>query len=146
LALGSRTLGVGEALLPRLLLDTHVLIRWLGDTKKLSRVQLRTLDSAVQRGEALTFSAVSLVEIAILASGERPPVKISLDEFFEDLNANPLFRVLPLTYEVAREVGWLAALRDPADRAIVATARVHRLRLVTSDERIIESGLVQVVD
>jgi len=38
------------------------------------------------------------------------------------------------------------ALRDPADRAIVATARVHRLRLVTSDQRIIESKLVLVIE
>jgi hypothetical protein len=29
---------------------------------------------------------------------------------------------------------------------IVATARVHGLQLVTSDERIVESGLVPVVD
>lgn len=36
--------------------------------------------------------------------------------------------------------------RDPADRAIVATARVHRLRLVTSDQRIIESKLVPVIE
>lgn len=86
------------------------------------------------------------MEIAVLASGEKPAVKLSLDEFFQDLNANPLFRVLPITYEVAREVAWLSALRDPADRAIVATARVHRLRLVTSDERIIQSKFVQVVD
>jgi PIN domain nuclease of toxin-antitoxin system len=128
------------------MLDTHILIRWLIDARKLSRVQLRTLESAVQRGETLAFSAVSLVEIAVLASGEKPAIKISLDEFFGDLNANPLFRVIPLTYEVAREVAWLAALRDPADRAIVATARVHKLRLVTSDQRVIESKLVQVID
>jgi PIN domain nuclease of toxin-antitoxin system len=61
------------------------------------------------------------------------------------LNSNPVFRLLPLTYEVAREVASLGILRDPADRAIAATARVHRLRLVTSDQRIIESKLVQVV-
>jgi PIN domain nuclease of toxin-antitoxin system len=36
-------------------------------------------------------------------------------------------------------------LRDPADQAIVATARVHRLKLVTSDQRIIESKLVPVI-
>jgi predicted nucleic acid-binding protein len=29
---------------------------------------------------------------------------------------------------------------------MAATARVHRLRLVTSDQRIIESKLVQVID
>jgi len=47
---------------------------------------------------------------------------------------------------VAKEVTMLGgALRDPADRAIVASARVHRLRLLTSDRRIIESNLVSVV-
>ena len=44
------------------------------------------------------------------------------------------------------DVASLNVLRDPADRAIAATARVHRLRLVTSDQRIIDSGIVQVVE
>ena len=73
-------------------------------------------------------------------------MKVSLDEFFQDLSSNPTFRILPLTYEVALDVASLGVLRDPADRAIAATARVHRLRLVTSDQRIIESKLVQVVE
>jgi PIN domain nuclease of toxin-antitoxin system len=61
------------------------------------------------------------------------------------LQASPVFHILPLTYEVATEAASLANPRDPADRAIVATARVHRLRLVTSDQRIIESKLVPVI-
>jgi PIN domain nuclease of toxin-antitoxin system len=132
--------------LPRLLLDTHILIRWLGDIRKLSRPQLRELESAARRGEPVALSAVSLLEIAVLASGERPSLKVSLDEFFQNLNSNPAFRILPLTYEVALDVAALSVLRDPADRAIAATARVHRLRLVTSDRRIIESKLVPVVE
>ena len=32
------------------------------------------------------------------------------------------------------------------DRVIVATARIHRLRLLTSDQRIVQSDLVQVVE
>jgi hypothetical protein len=32
------------------------------------------------------------------------------------------------------------------DRAIVATARVHGLTLLTSDERIVDSKLVRVID
>ena len=123
-----------------------MLVRWLFDARKLSRLQLRTLESALKRGEPVALSAISLLEIAVLASGEKPAVRVSVDELFEDLNANPAFRVLPLTYEVAREVASLSALRDPADRAIAATARVHRLRLVTSDQRIIASNLVQVVE
>jgi len=88
---------------------------------------------------------MSLLEIAVLTSERR--LKLPLEDFFGDLQANPLFRVLPLTYEIALEVASLgSSLRDPADRTIVATARVHRLRLVTSDQRIIESKLVPVID
>ena len=133
-------------MLPRLLLDTHILIRWLADARRLSRIQLRALESAVRRGEPVALSAITLLEIAVLSSGEKPLLKVPLDEFFQDLNSNPVFRLLPLTYDVAREVASLGILRDPADRAIAATARVHRLRLVTSDQRIIESKLVQVVE
>jgi PIN domain nuclease of toxin-antitoxin system len=129
-----------------LLLDTHILIRWLFESGKLSRTQLRVLESAVRRGEPVALSAISLLEIAVLTSGEKPPLKVSLEELFQDLSSNPAFRVLPLTYEVALEVASLAALRDPADRTITATARVHRLKLVTSDQRIIDSELVQVVE
>jgi len=122
-------------LLPRLLLDTHILIRWLFESGKLSRTQLRVLETAVRRGEPVALSAISLLEIAVLTSGEKPPLKVSLEELFQDLSSNPAFRVLPLTYEVALEVASLAALRDPADRTIVATARVHRCLLYTSESR-----------
>jgi PIN domain nuclease of toxin-antitoxin system len=92
------------------------------------------------------MSAFTLLEITILASEGRLSFTAGLDEFFAELQANPVFRVLPLTYEIAAEVAVLASLREPADRAITATARVHRLRLVTSDRRIIESNLVAVVE
>ncbi len=133
-------------MLPRLLLDTHVLIRWLSDVKRLSRMQLRTLEAAAKRGEPVAISAITLLEIAVLASGGKPVLKVSLDEFFQDLSSNPAFKVFPLTYEIATEAASLSVLRDPADRAIAATARVHRLRLVTSDQRIIESKLVPVIE
>jgi PIN domain nuclease of toxin-antitoxin system len=134
-------------LLPRLLLDTHVVIRWMRDSKKLSKQQVRALDEAERRAEPVTLSASTLLEIAVLESQGRVRLKTSLGEFFEDLQTNPIFRVLPLTYEIAQEVASMGnALRDPADRAIIATARVHRLRLLTSDQRIIDSKLVSVID
>lgn len=132
-------------MLPRFLLDTHVAVRWLIQARRLSREQLRELEGAVRRAEPVALSAISLLEIAVLASEGRLRLKVSVDEFFEELQANPVFRILPLDYEVASEVASLGALRDPADRTIVATARVHRLRLVTSDQRIIDSKLVAVI-
>lgn len=102
------------------------------------------LEAAVRRTEPIALSAISLLEIAVLGSAGRLGLRVALEELFKDLQS-PVFQILPLTYEVAAEVASLGGLRDPADRAIVATARVQRLRLVTSDQRIIESKLVPVV-
>ncbi len=131
---------------PRLLLDTHIVLRWMIEASRLSRVQYKALESAVQRAEPVALSAMTLLEIALLVSDKRLELPTNIDDFFNELKALTLFQVLPLTYEVASEIAPLRALKDPADRAIVATARVHRLQLVTSDQRIIESGLVAVIE
>jgi len=132
-------------LLPRLLLDTHIVVRWLIDDRKLSRERLRVLQSAVRRTQPVGLSAMSLLEIAVLTGQGKVRLKSSLNELFEILQGNPVFAVLPLTYEVASEAALLGNLGDPADRTIVATARVNRLSLVTSDQRIIKSKLVPVI-
>jgi PIN domain nuclease of toxin-antitoxin system len=123
------------------LLDTHILVRWLIDAKKLTREQERLLNVAIRRNEPVAISAISLLEIAVLVSGQK--LKVELPEFLASIAGNPIFRVLPLTVQVAEEVAYLSPLNDAADRAIVATARVHRLTLLTSDERITESALTK---
>lgn len=124
-----------------------MVVRWLIESKKLSREQLRVLEAAVRRSEPVAVSCLTLLEIAILASEGRLPSKASADSVFEKIRTDPVFRVLPLTFDIASEVAALGpALRDPMDRAIVSTARIQGLRLVTSDQRIIESKLVAVVE
>lgn len=131
---------------PRFLLDTHVVVRWLATPKKLSREQARVLREALRHREPVGISAISLLEIAILFGEGRTRSDIPVHDLLGELESNPTFQVVPLTVAVASEVAALGeSLRDPADRAIVATARVRKLRLLTSDERIIESKLVPVV-
>ena len=130
---------------PRDLLDTHIVIRWLADPKRLSRDQARILNEAIRRRETVAISAITLLEVALLCDGPLR-MKLSLEELFRELEESPVFRILPLTIDIAMEVNSLGAtLRDPADRVIVATARVHGLRLLTADRRIIESNVVSVV-
>lgn len=131
---------------PEFLLDTHVAVRWLAEPKKLSREQIRLLHEAVRRGEPVALSAMSLLEIVLFVASGRHRIRATAEELLRDLESSPLLELLPLTYEIAAEVAALGdSLRDPADRVIVATARVHRLRLLTSDLRIIESKLVPVI-
>lgn|SRR5271157_1955502 len=147
-----RTLGSAASaarsagLSPRFLLDTHIVVRWLAAPKRLSREQTRVLRDAVRRREPVAISAITLLEIAVLFGEGSTRSDIPVDELFSELESNPAFQIIPLTVDVAAEVAGLGGfLRDPADRAIVSTARIRRLRLLTSDERIIDSNLVPVV-
>jgi PIN domain nuclease of toxin-antitoxin system len=107
---------------------------------------MRILRDAARRYEPVAISAITLLEIAVLFGEGRTRSEIALDELLNEFDSNPAFQIIPLTVEVAAEVAALGgSLRDPADRAIVSTARVRKLRLITSDQRIIDSGLVPVV-
>jgi len=131
---------------PRFLLDTHVVVRWLAAPKKLSRDQTRVLRDAVRRREPVAVSAITLLEIAILFGEGTTRSDIPVRDLLGELDSNPAFQIVPLTVDVAAEVAALgASLRDPADRTIVSTARVRKLRLLTSDQRIIDSKLVPVI-
>ncbi len=131
-----------------LLLDTHVVIRWLAEPKKLSKNQARALEEAVRLRQPVAISAITPIEIALLFTDGSLRIKTTTAaKLFEELAANPAFRMLPLDFEIAEEVLKIGrTLRDPADRVITATARVHGLRLLTSDQRIVESNLVQTID
>lgn len=131
---------------PRLLLDTHVLIRWLVEPKLLSREQTRAIEAAMGRGEPVAISAITLIEVSMLVSEGRLRLNRPTGEFLEALAENPAISLFPLTPRVAAEAASLGTLRDAADRTIVGTARAHHLRVVTSDQRIIDAKLVAVVE
>ena len=132
---------------PRLLLDTHILVRWVVESHRLSREQQRVLRAASELGEPLAIGGITLVEVAQLVRGGRLQLRMSVRETFRVLEEDPGFHVLPITLAIAREVPHLAlVLRDPADCIIAATARVHGLRLVTSDQRILAANVVATVD
>lgn len=128
-----------------LLLDTHIVMRWISDSRRLSRAQLRAIESSSRRREPLAISAITLLEIAMHVRDGKIELDGPLDEFLETLTESP-FLLLALSPAVAFEAGSLKPLKDPADRVIAATARVHGLRLVTSDQRIIESNLVSTIE
>jgi PIN domain nuclease of toxin-antitoxin system len=131
----------------RYLLDTHVLIRWLGEPRRLSKEQTRVLENLVRFQEPVGVSAVTLVELASLSQESTRVSKFNLDKIFQSLETGEMFVVLAITAEIARDASrLLPILRDPVDTFIAATARAHGLRLMTSDARIIGSNCVPTVD
>ncbi len=131
----------------RVLLDTHILLWWLADGRRLSRAQRETLERALGAGERLGVSIICFWEIAKLLERGRIELPRSVDQLFVDLETHPELDVYPLTPRIALESTRLGPRfhPDPADQIIAATARVHGLRLVTADDRIRRSGAVATV-
>ena len=66
-------------------------------------------------------------------------LEVPFRRWAEGLERSPNFQVQAYTLEVLLESVSLGAIRDPADRAIVATARHLRCPLITADG-IIQDG------
>jgi PIN domain nuclease of toxin-antitoxin system len=97
--------------------------------------------------EPLAISTVTLMELAVVFGERSARSRVSAHDLLTILKSSIGLQVILVDIDVAFEIAALGdALRDPVDRTIVATARVHRLTLVTSDQRIIASKLVPVID
>jgi PIN domain nuclease of toxin-antitoxin system len=128
------------------LLDTHALVWWVDGSKKLAREQHRATERAASTG-TLFLSEISFWEIAMLVEAGKLTFREPLDEWLERAAAAPAVQRIGITPTIAREVASLSTTRnwDPADRILVATARVLGARLVTSDSRIIDYKLVPTI-
>ncbi len=128
------------------LLDTHVLLWWLGDRDRLSRDQRRVVGSA-DADAPLLVSDISLWEVAMLHSLGRIRLTIPLREWLGKAVAPPLVRRHGISPAIAAEVASLpdSFHRDPADRILVATARVLGATLLTQDRRIVDAALTDTV-
>ncbi len=128
------------------LLDTHILLWWHGDRSRLSRDQQDVIASA-DADSPLQVSDISLWEVAMLHSLGRIRLKIPLREWLEKVVAPPLVRRHGISPAVAAELVSLpdSFHHDPADRILVATARVLGATLLTQDHRIVEAKLVKTL-
>jgi PIN domain nuclease of toxin-antitoxin system len=95
--------------------------------------------AAANRGN-LRIAAITLWEVAVLASRGRIELGEQTLSWLEDAVARSGTVVEPLTPRVAAESYQLPGSfhRDPADRMIVATSRVNRAALMTRDDPILD--------
>ena len=129
------------------LLDTHVLLSWVNDPDRLSPAQ-REVVASVSPSSPVLVSDISRWEIAALHGLGRIRLAVPLREWLEKATAPPLVRRTGITPAVAAESAALpdSFHRDPADRILVATARVLGATLLTEDRRIIRSALADTLN
>lgn len=126
-----------------IVLDTHAWVWSLTTPAKLGKKAAR----AIQRAPRLGLPAICVWEIAAKAEAKKlrfdRPYAVWLDEA---LAQDPRLEIIALSPRISVEAVRLSwEHRDPADRFIVASARVLEAPLVSADERIRDSGLVSCV-
>jgi PIN domain nuclease of toxin-antitoxin system len=127
-----------------ILLDTHVLVWAVEDSKRLSRAAASEIRRNRRHG-GLAVSAITVWELAWLIAHGRIQVSGTIEAAVRLLLEDVTVR--PITPEVAA----LATQfpddypHDPTDRIIGATARAEGLTLITRDEKIRRSPLLRTL-
>ena len=126
--------------------DTHPLVFWSSNRRRrLGNRARRILQETEQGKHSIIVPIVVLEEINRLVERKIIRLDVPFRRWAEELERSPNFQVQAYALDVLLESVSLAAIRDPADRAIVATARQLRCPLITADELIRDGDWVDTV-
>ncbi|WP_414624583.1 type II toxin-antitoxin system VapC family toxin [Calothrix sp. CCY 0018] len=118
--------------------DTHTLIWYVFDLQKLSEIALTTLERAVDTGNPIYVSAITIVEIAYLVEKGRfaQEVLTRILNALDDPNVGIM--LIPLDRNISGAIVQIdrGTVPDMPDRIIAATAFSLSIPLVTRDSRI----------
>jgi PIN domain nuclease of toxin-antitoxin system len=124
------------------LADTITIVRHFSKTGKIGG-SAREIISGVEHGEHHLFiSIISLVEIMYLSQKKR--IKISLEETLERINESDNYSVVDLTAQI---VSLAENIQFPEifDRLIIATAKYLGIPMLTSDEEISATDIIETI-
>ncbi|WP_008316394.1 type II toxin-antitoxin system VapC family toxin [Leptolyngbya sp. PCC 6406] len=113
----------------RYLLDTHVLLWWLGDDPKLSPQARQVISDPTH---LIFVSAATVWEMSIKQSLG----KLSMPDNLLDMLAVNEFEVLKVSAEHGLQVGALPMLhKDPFDRMLITQALADGLTVISGDAK-----------
>jgi PIN domain nuclease of toxin-antitoxin system len=129
-----------------ILLDTHAVFWLAAQPDRLSRKAASAIRRAL-RGNGIAIASVSLWELAQQLARGRIRGQGTTETFLQDLVEQTRVAVRDITPRIAAlAVHFPESFPgDPADRLIAATARAEGMALVTRDDRLRESPLIETI-
>lgn len=120
-----------------ILLDTHIWVWWVQRDSRLTPRLEGMLHAHEEDG--LGVSVFSCWEVANLVRNGRLALPLPTKDWISTALAYPGVKLVSLTPDIVVEANELPGVfhKDPADRLIVATARVHDCPLLTVDAQIV---------
>lgn len=133
-----------------LVLDTHVWLWFLSGEQRLGRPAKKAIEDAIGGGVAV-ISAITPWEVSMLVAERRLTLSRPTSDWLTAYLSCPGFSLHPLSVSIAVDSNALpgSCHGDPADRIIIATARVLDMPLVTADREILHyasGGHVKAID
>ena len=122
--------------------DTHALVWYFLDDDRLSSDARAAIEETVDSGEVIV-PAVVLAEVMYIA--EKGRVGLSFRKTLEEMESCQNFVVLPLDLGVLRATDQVRGDLEMHDRIIVATARMRGAELITCDQEIMDSGMIETI-
>ncbi len=114
----------------RLLLDTHILLWTIAESRKLSAAARALIG---EPDNELMFSAVNLWEVAIKTGRGRDDFRIDVSSLRRQLFDNGYAELAMSGAHAAALTSLPPIHKDPFDRMLVAQAMIEGLTLVTAD-------------
>lgn len=125
--------------------DTHPLIYYHSHAQRHLSDRARVVFEQAENGEALILiPAPALWEVSMLEQAGHIKLNQPFGEWLRDLLRKPCFDCTPLDADIIAEARTYNFNNDIFDAAIVATARLRDLPLITRDAAITNSGLVEI--
>ena len=125
-----------------MILDTCAML-WLAESG--GRLSQRTL-KAIGEAPEVRVVAISGFEIARKVFAGKLRLSKSVDAWFVEVVAHCGLTLIPLDLQICLKAAALPSLHDdPADRFIIAAAKIHDCLVVTSDERFPQYGIHTII-
>jgi PIN domain nuclease of toxin-antitoxin system len=128
--------------------DTHALVWFATRNSRKIGASARKIFEAADRKDGsgfVTVPTVVLHEISSLLIGERIEMATGLSDLVRLLETHGFFKIVDVTAEMVLRSHNFKAISDPFDRLILGCADLLQQPLMTVDDKITKSGLVQVV-
>jgi PIN domain nuclease of toxin-antitoxin system len=123
--------------------DTHSLLWHLYDLPQLTPA-VQAAFAEVENGEAiLLIPAIVLAEIIFTVERRRHDINVT--EILDRIATADNYQILPFDLNAARCLPNVTAISEMHDRMIVCEAVSHQVPLITRDEEIRRSGIVQTI-
>jgi PIN domain nuclease of toxin-antitoxin system len=128
-----------------ILLDTHAWWWSLTEPENLSKIAIKTIRQT--KSDQRMIASISIWEFAMMAAKKKIRLKISVAKWLSQALQETGLGVIEISPQIAIDACNLPGNfhKDPADRLIVATARVNNLRLVTKDEKMLDYPYVDAI-